>query len=145
MHELVYSLKQDAYFQSVSELDKEYIVAKILDDVKGRMLEDIVLLETYKTSPRSQEVFKFKFDVRGEYDMVIYDKNTNTCRLYEVKHSDKIVKQQTKFLCMEDLNEIAEKRFGKIVGKYVIYRGRTQDVDGIQYVNVGEYLNSLAS
>ena len=142
---LVYSLKQDAYFQSVSELDKEYIVAKILDDVKGRMLEDIVLLETYKTSPRSQEVFKFKFDVRGEYDMVIYDKNTNTCRLYEVKHSDKIVKQQTKFLCMEDLNEIAEKRFGKIAGKYVIYRGRTQDVDGIQYVNAEEYLKSLAS
>lgn len=142
---LVYSLKEDTYFQSVSELDKEYIVAKILEDVKGRMLEDIVLLETYKASPRSQEVFKFKFDVRGEYDMVIYDKNTNTCRLYEVKHSDKIVKQQTKFLCMEDLNEIVEKRFGKIAGKYVIYRGRTQDVDGIQYVNAEEYLKSLAS
>ena len=85
---LVYSLKQDAYFQSVSELDQEYIIAKILDDVKGRMLEDIVLLETYKAAPRSQLVFKFKFDVRGEYDMVIYDKNTNTCRVYEVKYSD---------------------------------------------------------
>lgn len=142
---LVYSLKEDTYFQSVSELDKEYIVAKILEDVKGRMLEDIVLLETYKASPRSQEVFKFKFDVRGEYDMVIYDKNTNTCRLYEVMHSDKVVKQQTKFLCMDELNAIAEKRFGKIVGKYVIYRGRTQDVDGIQYANAEEYLKSLAS
>ena len=142
---LVYSLKQDAYFQSVSELDKEYITAKILDDVKGRMLEDIVLLETHKAAPRSQEVFKFKFDVRGEYDMVIYDKNTNTCRIYEVKHSDKIVEQQTRFLRMEELNEIVEKRFGKITGKYVIYRGKTQDVDGVQYVNVEEYLNSLAS
>lgn len=142
---LVYSLKQDAYFQSVSELDKEYIVAKILDDVKGRMLEDIVLLETCKAAPRSQEVFKFKFDIRGEYDMVIYDKNTNTCRIYEVKHSDKIVEQQTRFLRMQELNEITEKRFGKIAGKYVIYRGKTQDVDGIQYVNVEEYLNSLAS
>ena len=142
---LVYALKEDPYFQSVSELDKEYIVAKILEDVKGRMLEDIVLLETCKASPRSQEVFKFKFDVRGEYDMVIYDKNSNTCRLYEVKHSDKIVKQQTKFLCMDELNAIAEKRFGKIVGKYVIYRGRTQNVDGIQYVNAEEYLKSLGS
>ena len=142
---LVYALKEDTYFQSVSELDKEYIIAKILDDVKGRMLEDIVLLETYKASPRSQEVFKFKFDVRGEYDMVIYDKNTNSCRLYEVKHSDKIVKQQTKFLCMEELNEIVEKRFGRIAGKYVIYRGKTQDVHGIQYLNVEEYLKSLAS
>ena len=142
---LVYSLKQDEYFQSVSELDKQYITAKILDDVKGRMLEDIVLLETYKAASRSQEVFKFKFDVRGEYDMVIYDKNTNTCRIYEVKHSDKIAEQQTRFLRMEDLNEITEKRFGKITGKYVIYRGKTQDVNGIQYVNVEEYLNGLAS
>ena len=141
---LVYSLKQDAYFQSVSELDKEYITAKILDDVKGRMLEDIVLLETYKAAPRSWEVFKFKFDVRGEYDMVVYDKNTNICRIYEVKHSDKVVKQQSKFLRMEELNQIAEKRFGKIAGKYVIYRGKTQDMDGIKYVNVEEYLNNLA-
>ena len=88
---------------------------------------------------------KFKFDVRGEYDMVIYDKNTNTCRIYEVKHSDKIVEQQTRFLRMKELNEITEKRFGKIAGKYVIYRGKTQEVDGIQCVNVEEYLNGLAS
>lgn len=142
---LVYSLKQDAYFQTVSELDKEYIMAKILDDVKGRMLEDIVLLETCKAAPRNLDVFKFKFDIRGEYDMVIYDKSTNTCRIFEVKHSDKIVEQQTRFLRMKELNEITEKRFGKIVGKHVIYRGKTQDVDGIQYVNVEAYLNSLAS
>ena len=68
---------------------------------------------------------KIKFDVRGEYDMVIYDKNTNTCRIYEVKHSDKVVKQQSKFLRMDELNQIAENRFGKITGKYVIYRGKT--------------------
>ena len=39
--------------------------------------------------------------------------------------------------------ERIEKRFGKIVGKYVIYRGKSQDVDGIQYVNAEEYLKSL--
>ncbi|MBQ7923654.1 MAG: AAA family ATPase [Clostridia bacterium] len=140
---LVYSLGQDEYFQTVSEIDKQYIITKILDDVKGKMLEDIVLLETYKAASRSQDVFKFKFDIRGEYDMVIYDRDTNTCRIYEVKHSDKIVPQQTRFLRMEELNEITEKRFGKITGKYVIYRGDTQDVDGIQYVNVEQYLKSL--
>jgi len=45
---------------------------------------------------------------------------------------------------MDELNQIVEKRFGKIMGKYVIYRGKTQDVDGIKYVNVEEYLNNLA-
>ena len=140
---LVYSLKQDEYFKSVSELDKEYVVTKILDDVKGRMLEDIVLLETHKATPRSQEVFKFKFDIRGEYDMVIYNKNTNTCCIYEIKHSNKIVEQQTRYLRDEELNAITEKKFGKITDKYVIYRGKTQDVDGIHYLNVEEYLKSL--
>ena len=140
---LVYSLKQDEYFQSVSEADKEYIAAKILDDVKGRMLEDIVLLETRKTSPRTQEVFKFKFEAGGEYDMVIYDSTSNTCRIYEIKHSDKIVDRQTRYLRDEELTAITEKNFGQITGKYVIYRGQTQDVNGIQYVNVEEYLKNL--
>ena len=140
---LVHSLKQDEYFNSISEIDKEYIVEKILNDVKGRMLEDIVLLETHKVASRSQAVFKFKFDIRGEYDMVIYDKNTNTCRIFEIKHSDKIVPQQTRFLRDEELNAITEKRFGKITGKFVIYRGKTQEIDGVQYMNVEEYLNNL--
>ena len=140
---LVHSLRQDEYFNSISEIDKEYIVEKILNDVKGRMLEDIVLLETHKAASRNQAVFKFKFDIRGEYDMVIYDKNTNTCRIFEIKHSDKIVPQQTRFLRDEELNVITEKRFGKITGKFVIYRGKTQEIDGVQYINVEEYLNDL--
>ena len=140
---LVHSLRQDEYFNSISEIDKEYIVEKILNDVKGRMLEDIVLLETQKAAPRNLAVFKFKFDIRGEYDMVIYDKNTNTCRIFEIKHSDKIVPQQTRFLRDEELNVITEKRFGKITGKFVIYRGKTQEIDGVQYMNVEEYLNNL--
>lgn len=73
---------QDEYLGSVSERSKEYIIAKILDDVKGRMLEDMVLLETHKTARCNQEVFKFVIDQGGEYDMVIYDKTTHTCRSY---------------------------------------------------------------
>lgn len=73
---LVYSLMQDAYFASISEADKAYITGKILDDVKGRMLEDIVLLEVRKTAPSTMEAFKFKFDAGGEFDMVIYDKTS---------------------------------------------------------------------
>ena len=140
---LVYSLKQDEYFKSVPEIDREYIAEKILEDVKGRMLEDIVLLETYKAAPRNLDVFKFKFDLGGEYDMVIYDRDSNTCRIYEVKHSTKIADRQTRFLRDKQINAITEKRFGSITGKYVIYRGEAQDTDGIHYVNAEEYLRSL--
>lgn len=76
---------------------------------------------------------------------LFYQNDLVSIYIYEVKHSEKILEYQTRFLRMEKLNEITEKRFGKITGKYVIYRGKTQEVDGIQYVNVEEYLNSLAS
>ena len=106
-------------------------------------MEDIVLLETDKASSRHEDVFKFKFDSGGEYDMVIYDKCQNTCRIYEIKHSEKIVDRQTRYLRDESKNTLIEKRFGKIMGKYVLYRGDNAMADGIQYVNVEEYLCGL--
>lgn len=141
---LVYSLMQDEYFKSVSEIDKKYIVDKILNDVKGRMLEEIVLLESVKALPANYEVFKFKFDNGGEYDMVVYDRTTNTCRLYEVKHSDKIVDRQVRFLIDDDKRNLVEQRYGKIVGKYVLYRGENTILEnGIEYKNVEEYLQNI--
>lgn len=137
---LVYSLMQDPYFKSVSELDKEYIVAKILDDVKGRMLEDIVLLETYKSASHNEDVFKFKFDQGGEYDMVIYDKRKHTCRIYEIKHSEEVVERQMRYLRDAERCKIIEAKFGMITGKYVLYRGENKTIDNVQYLNVEQFL-----
>ena len=121
---LVYSLMQDAYFASISEADKAYITGKILDDVKGRMLEDIVLLEVRKTAPSTMEAFKFKFDAGGEFDMVIYDKAGQNCRIYEIKHSTEVNEKQTLHLRDAEKCQIVEKRFGPISGKFVLYRGK---------------------
>ena len=140
---LVYALGQDEYFASRPASDRDYIIEKILYDVKGRMLEDIVLLETSKACPRHKEAFKFKFEAGGEYDMVVYDQKSNDCCIYEIKHSDKVVEQQTRYLRNQDMNALVEHRFGKITGKYVIYRGATQDVGDIHYVNAEEYLRGL--
>lgn len=140
---LVYSLKQDEYFSSVSEIDKEFIVAKILDDVKGRMLEDIVLLEVCASTSTNTETFKFKFDGGGEYDMVIYDKHSHTCKIYEIKHSTEISDRQTIHLRNEEKCAVVEHRFGKITDKYVLYRGKNTSVDGIQYLNVEQFLCEL--
>ena len=140
---LVYSLMQDAYFRSISELDKEYIANKLLDDVKGRMLEDIVLLEVSKAAAKTEEVFKFKFDTGGEYDMVIYDKKAHTCRLYEIKHSSEIAERQTRYLMDEEKCKIAESKFGRISGKYVLYRGENTSAYGVQYLNVEQFLCGL--
>ena len=140
---LVYSLMQDAYFASISEADKAYITGKILDDVKGRMLEDIVLLEVRKTAPSTMEAFKFKFDVGGEFDMVIYDKASKNCRIYEIKHSTEANEKQTLHLRDAEKCQIVEKRFGPISGKFVLYRGKDTFAEGVQYLNVENFLCGL--
>ena len=140
---LVYSLMQDAYFASISEADKAYITGMILDDVKGRMLEDIVLLEVRKTAPSTMEAFKFKFDAGGEFDMVIYDKAGQNCRIYEIKHSAKVNEKQTLHLRDAEKCQIVEKRFGPISGKFVLYRGKDTFAEGVQYLNVENFLCGL--
>lgn len=140
---LVYSLMQDAYFASISEADKAYITGKILDDVKGRMLEDIVLLEVRKTAPSTMEAFKFKFDAGGEFDMVIYDKTSKNCRIYEIKHSTEANEKQTLHLRDAEKCQIVEKRFGPISGKFVLYRGKDTFAEGVQYLNVENFLYGL--
>ena len=140
---LVYSLMQDAYFASISEADKAYITGKILDDVKGRMLEDIVLLEVRKTAPSTMEAFKFKFDAGGEFDMVIYDKTSQNCRIYEIKHSAKVNEKQTIHLRDAEKCQIIENRFGPISGKFVLYRGKDTLAEGVQYLNVENFLCGL--
>lgn len=140
---LVYSLLQDTYFNTISEADKNYIINKILEDVKGKMLEEIVLLETFKVIPTSLEVFKFKFNGGGEFDMVIYNKIQNTCQLFEVKHSDKTNDKQTRFLLDEDKCNLIENKYGKITNKYVLYRGESKRIGTINYKNVEEFLISI--
>ena len=140
---LVYSLMQDAYFASISEADKAYITGKILDDVKGRMLEDIVLLEVRKTAPSTMEAFKFKFDAGGEFDMVIYDKAGQNCRIYEIKHSTEVNEKQTIHLRDAEKCQIVENRFGPINGKFVLYRGKDTFAEGVQYLNVENFLCGL--
>ena len=140
---LVYSLMQDAYFASIPEADKAYITGKILDDVKGRMLEDIVLLEVCKAAPSTMEAFKFKFDVGGEFDMVIYDKAGQNCRIYEIKHSTEANEKQTLHLRDAEKCQIVENRFGPISGKFVLYRGKDTFAEDVQYLNVENFLCGL--
>ena len=141
---LVHSLMKDSVFGLLEKPDQDIVCDKILEDVRGRMLEDIVLLETYKAiDPKRYEVFKLRFDT-GEFDMVIYDHREQVCGIYEIKHSDKFDENQYRHLADEEKCALTECRFGKIVNKTVLYRGENFEADnGISYLNVEEYLNDI--
>ena len=69
---LVHSLMKDDYFKTLEEEKRTLITERILEEVRGRMLEDIVLLEATRALPKQYKVFKLVFRI-GEFDMVIYD------------------------------------------------------------------------
>ena len=135
---LVKALLLDASFASISIQERARITERILSLVKGRMMENIVLLETKLSHPEKQ-VFKLQFAV-GEFDMVVADPEMLTCEIYEIKYSDKCLPEQTRNLRDKEKCERTEFRFGTITGKYVIYRGETKDQDGIKYINIEEFL-----
>ena len=141
---LVHSLMKDETFSALSEWEKSQVAGRILEEVRGRMLEDIVLLETMKSADRDHRVFKLQF-AAGEYDMVIYAGKENCCEIFEIKHSDKQVPAQYGHLMDEDKCKKTEQRFGTIQGRYVLYRGEDAVLDnGMQYRNVEGYLKDLS-
>lgn len=139
---LIYSLINDSYFVLLNESSKETIITKILDDVKGRMLEDIVLLETLLFLEQDCVVFKYISYQYGEIDMVIY--HNNSFDIYEIKHSNKIAfDNQTKYLNSEKIVSSLIQRYGTLSNKYVLYNGENAVEQNIHYLNVTEYLKNL--
>ncbi|SEM25019.1 AAA domain-containing protein [Butyrivibrio sp. ob235] len=140
---LVYLIMRNEEFKALSEREKLLISSKILEDVRGIMLEDIVLLETQKALGKNKRVFKLQFDV-GEIDMVIYDQETDSCELYEIKHSSERADNQWKPLMDEKKLDHVRTIYGMIKKRCVLYSGETEVLsDGREYRNVEEYLSEM--
>ena len=140
---LVQQLLLHKEFQTISAVERAVILERILNEIRGRMMEEIILLETKMAYPDKQ-VFKLQFAI-GEFDMVIADPASITTEIYEIKHSAEMVPEQYKNLVDEEKCQATEFRYGTITKKAVIYRGEDA-VDGdIRYLNVENYLRSLGA
>lgn len=135
---LIQSRLLDETFRNTAIAERMAIEERILDEIRGRMMEEIVLLETKLARPEMQ-VFQLQFAV-GEFDMVVFDPVHACCEIYEIKHSDKIAAEQCRHLLNPRKCAETEFRYGRILSKNVIYRGPSTSLQGINYVNVEEYL-----
>ena len=138
---IVENLLLDAKFQELSAMERQRILNRLLSEIRGRMMEDIILLETKMAKP-DKKVFKLQFAV-GEFDMVVYDQKLLTCQIYEVKYSKEQAPEQYRHIKNEEKCSMVRHRYGDITGRYVIYRGDRANVDEVQYLNVEEYLKEL--
>ncbi len=121
---LIQSLLLDETFSALSLAERTAVQQRILTEIKGRMLEDTVLLETKLANPKKQ-VFVLQFPV-GEFDMVVFDPEAGSCRIFEIKHSEEAAPQQYRHLIDAEKCAQTEHRYGPITGKFVLYRGESQ-------------------
>lgn len=147
---LVSAMMQDAKFAALGETPRTRIAERILSEVSGRLLEEIVLLETRMAKPRPKDifsgvdVFKLRF-AAGEFDMVLRDNAKGTVEVFEIKHSSEVNPSQTRHLDDRALLALTEHQFGKVVSRTVLYRGDDTVIPetGVRYRNVNDYLKSL--
>ena len=140
---LVSAILGDRRFSDMSYEDRERVISRLNSTIEGRMMEDLVLLETAVAFPE-KKVFQLQFAV-GEFYMVVFSPESGTSEIYEVKYSSGIYPEQYQHLKDEEKCRETEHRWGRITGRFVIYRGEDADVEGIRYINVEEYLKGLGS
>lgn len=138
---IVENLLLDEKFKELDIQKRTRILERLLSEIRGRMMEDIVLLET-KLAKKDKHVFKLQFPI-GEFDMVVQDPKTLSCEIYEIKYSNQRVKEQYRHINNEEKCAMTTHRYGNITGRHVIYRGENTEMDTIQYLNVEDYLKSL--
>jgi hypothetical protein len=143
---LVWSVLSDPQINVLPPQTMKAIEDKITEDVMGRMLEDIVILETKKAlEKRGKKVFRIRFS-DGEFDMVVYDREKMTSRLYEIKHSKERNLRQYRHLANAEMVSAVEAVYGKVTERCVLYRGENHtEENGIEYRNVEEYLKRLGA
>lgn len=138
---IVENLLLDEKFQELDIQKRTHILERLLSEIRGRMMEDIVLLET-KLAKKDKHVFKLQFPI-GEFDMVVQDPKTLSCEIYEIKYSKERACEQYRHINDEEKCAMTTHRYGNITGRYVIYLGENTEMDTIQYLNVEDYLKSL--
>lgn len=118
----------------------EIVKDKLINDIKGKMLEEIVL---YQTSLANPSTFKLTFSV-GEFDMVSIDPYGRFSSIFEIKHSDKINEKQYTHINDQSKIEEFERKYFKIKHRVVLYRGKDSKIEGtnIQYLNVENFLKN---
>ena len=148
---LVKAMLKDSTFARTDPAERKFVTERILENVRGRLLEEIVLLETMAANPRprdvfeGREVFKLMFE-SGEFDMVVRDFATGTCEICEIKHSQEAVDDQFRHLIDRDKCAQIERIFGRISSRKVYYRGPDfVHPCGVEYLNVEDFLRRIGT
>ncbi|MCR4839124.1 MAG: AAA family ATPase [Eubacterium sp.] len=129
-------------FRSLPIDQRQLIIAKLDQDVKGRLLEDIIYTQLHiQYQNTDYSVSKYEHPSGGEIDIIVSDKKTRHSIAIEVKHSSKMAERQIRHLLNPEICAGAENVTGtSIVSKVVIYSGQPGIYEGVRYLNAEDFL-----
>ena len=113
-------------------------------EVRGRMLEEMVLMETEKALSDRYQVFKMQH-ATGEFDMVVYDTQENNCTLCEVRGTNFAMRNRLRRVTDAEKYRQIEKRFGTITERIMLCRDpNLMAGDENNYGRIEDYLRGLS-
>ena len=119
----------DAIIQAIGEQVREetmgrYDAALAGEILKGTIQEAICYLDLKKAGSEDYDMYRTA-DGSCEVDLILKNHETHTMKLYEIKHSDKMIPEQAKHLVnREFVREIENRLEYKAEGFYVLYNGK---------------------
>lgn len=143
-------IAEEDYYQMLPLNLKLEMQQKLNEKIKGDMLERIVVFDVFKDLSKEQYfICKPDFYVNGqkcgEFDMLVYDKDSNVYWSFEIKHTMTACAEQIKHLKNERINEIVDANYGSIQYACVLYRGNSflLESDSVIYLNVADFLRAV--
>lgn len=128
--------------------NKDLFVRRIDRQVKGDILENLILYDTYKALNSSYIVTKLRQKRTGkEIDLVVSDRITKDTYLFEVKYADYVDEYHQKNLSDIQFMEYIQENFGHIQGRHILYTGVAETVEdsfgSIEYISADRYLKNV--
>lgn len=144
-------VESNEHYNHLSEAGKRFVMDKLDSKIRGDMTEQIVVFETAKAlSPDRFFVCKVSFSnsdpnkEKGEYDMLIYDRERNSYFAFEIKHTTEPYSRQYGHLLNEDFKEVIDYKYGDEEGVFVLYNGKPfQTPSGVLYLNISDYIKEI--
>lgn len=155
--ELVQKLADDkVWMEACGIKERKAFIDRADGFVKGEILENIILSETFlalQGERGSKEYYVSQLTIRqgeegyqgrtAEADLIVVDLDNKESYLFEVKHSQEMVEEQTRHLINGDFITYVGEHFAPVKRRAVIYSGPSLRGYDVDYINAEEYLKEI--
>lgn len=144
-------VESNEHYNNLSEAGKQFVMDKLDLKIRGDMTEQIVVFETSKALSSDRFfVCKVSFSnsdpnkEKGEYDMLIYDRQVNSYFAFEIKHTTEPYSKQYGHLLNENFKELIDYKYGDKENISVLYNGKPfKTPSGVLYLNISDFIKEI--